>query len=403
MNAQNQAFIKKVNTALVLRSFWLNPENTRTNIASELGLDKSTIVLIINRLLKKGIIKETEKTHSTPLGGRKAQQLALVNNYAAVLGLEIQPAYYKYVVLNLKGEILLKGTEKCHYSDNFTDLITNIITEMDNPLSKLNIPLLGISIGTPGWIDTNRFKILNSHLFHLDYYDFAKEILPQFDIPILIENDANCCAWGELLLFPNKRLKHFIYILGEFHEEKQIEGQCLIGIGMGIVADGAVYYGENYSAGEFKSVFWSNERISQFGMDDQMILDVKKNPQILHQIIEELLLNLSPITAIFNPEQIFIGGDLKEFQSEIKEILNGKFKDRFIGLSQNASKIIPSTLDEHDVAVGAAAMFLEKLFAVPQLNENPFQAAMNWDPIFQNIHTIKKTGKKSFSLLQKTC
>ena len=103
MNAQNQAFIKKVNTALVLRSFWLNPENTRTNIASELGLDKSTIVLIINRLLKKGIIKETEKTHSTPLGGRKAQQLALVNNYAAVLGLEIQPAYYKYVVLNLKG------------------------------------------------------------------------------------------------------------------------------------------------------------------------------------------------------------------------------------------------------------------------------------------------------------
>src|SRR6185369_5594863 len=88
--------------------------------------------------------------------------------------------------------------------------------------------------------------------------------------PLTVENDANCCCWGESVLRRHQTLGNFISILAEQRPisvgNREPSGLNL-GVGFGLFLNGSVYHGSRFSAGEFKSVFKDDAReVNQFSL-----------------------------------------------------------------------------------------------------------------------------------------
>ena len=100
--------------------------------------------------------------------------------------------------------------------------------------------LRGVGIGVPGFIDMDLGVIVGSaNLPGFQGFPIRDEIQQRLGIPIILENDANAAALGEMWIGAGKNVKDLILLtLGT-------------GIGGGIVIDGKVMHGAHGMAGEF--------------------------------------------------------------------------------------------------------------------------------------------------------
>jgi glucokinase len=95
----------------------------------------------------------------------------------------------------------------------------------------------GIGICFPGSVDRNKGKINSMPSLPLiRNFDIVKTLEKKFKIPVIIENDGNCMAWGEYLWGLGKNTKNFVAMtLGT-------------GVGGGFVFDGKLYDGRGNAA-----------------------------------------------------------------------------------------------------------------------------------------------------------
>lgn len=392
MQGRTKTFQKNVNLSLVLRTIRLMGPISRIDIARELGLNRSTITYIVSRLLEEQIINVISEGEPAVLGGRKPVYLGLNGEYGAVLGLEIQYNQCRAVLLTLNGEVLIKKTVT--YSETNSRLDTSCGTTfkiMEAEAEKLGIPIIGMGIGLPGMVDPHGGKIIESFSLKVHQFDFSKTIASRFDIPVLIDNDANCCAWGEIVANRGRGPDNFIYILPKFNtEEEDFNKVEIVGIGIGTVINGNVYYGNNYAAGEFRSIFWKQGNKEQVAIDGNELRRIERDENVLRAFITEVGYNLSVIVSLLNPGRIYIGGDLGKYYNLVKEVIADELADTYIGEQDNGCEISPTDYDIYDVAVGAADMFVEKLFDIPMLRKVSTYYSLDWDDIFSTTRKGEK-------------
>ena len=384
---RNISIDNTVNIPRILRTIWLNKSISRIEIARMLNIDKSTVTNIVTKLIKVGIVKSIAEGQASPVGGRKPIHLAIKKDFGSILGFEIQPDSYRAVITNLEGEIIDTKFGNFNISkENFIPEITKIIKN----ISKKNpLPLIGIGIGLPGIVNSDRGIIYKS--IHLDIYE---EINNKIDIPIFIENDANCCAWGELSIHKDENLKNFIFLLMEFRENELIrKGLGGISVGLGIVLDGKVYYGSNYSAGEFRSIFTIPFGFNQFSLTKEETIKIKKDKNIFIKFIKELSKNIALIINTLSISHLFYAGTITDFQNEITPIFLQTIKDNLSYKNQIECIIKESTMHDLAVAYGACGMILERVFSIPATSISLEQNQVARNNIINNIQSIIEMNK----------
>lgn len=158
------------------------------------------------------------------------------------LGIDIGGTNIAVGVVNDEMKIICKTSNKTPVpctQDVFCDAVANTAKEA---LAKAGIELSSvkqIGIGCPG--TANKDLGVIEYANNLGFKDFKisemiSKRLP--NIPILLENDANAAAYGEYKAGALKGSKHGVAVtLGT-------------GVGGGIIIDGNVYTGFNFSAGE---------------------------------------------------------------------------------------------------------------------------------------------------------
>ena len=126
--------------ARIFRIVWRNPGISRVDIASSLGLDKSTVTNQVNRLIDLGLILETEEGEASSKGGRRPIQLVINRKFGRIIGIEIQLGLYVAVVVDLAGEILgeRRGTLAIS-NDNFADSVLGIIEETSPEFGRAHV------------------------------------------------------------------------------------------------------------------------------------------------------------------------------------------------------------------------------------------------------------------------
>lgn len=95
-----------------------------------------------------------------------------------------------------------------------------------------------IGIGSPGIASPEEGVILSSSNLNFDHVNVRAEIQKYINVPVFVENDANCAALGEAICGAAKGEKNVIVVtLGT-------------GVGGGIIADGKINRGSFCGAGE---------------------------------------------------------------------------------------------------------------------------------------------------------
>jgi predicted NBD/HSP70 family sugar kinase len=388
MKGGTKSFQKNANISLVLRSIRENDRISRIEIARDLGLNRSTITYIVSQLLEQGIIRAEAEGDAAAQGGRKPIFLGINPEYGCILGLEMQYQKGHVVLIDLGGSVLHREVVDYHEGKApFEDKFTYLYERLLGTIRRRGLPLLGIGIGLPGLVDPFTGKIIKSTFHKLTEYDFAKKVQSSVSVPVLIDNDANCCALAEMTAHREEGIKDLIYLLPKFNTtEKEYRRVGVVGMGLGIITDGKVYYGHDYSAGEFRSVFWEQGLHEQLGISSEELIRIDRDRQVLRRLIKELCFNLSVILSLLNPGRIYVGGDLCNHFDTFMDVLKTEMGTRFVGIPRNRGKFFPTDYDEFDVAAGAATMFLEHLFNLPELKRLDTYYTIDWESIFKRTH-----------------
>lgn len=156
-----------------------------------------------------------------------------------VAGVDIGGTNTVFGLVNRKGEILSEGSIKTTdfpQIDGFVKALVNALKELVSKTPEFE--LSGIGIGAP---DANYHRGTIEYAPNLAWkgiVPLADLIKKQLNIPVVLTNDANAAAMGEMLFGGAKGMKDFVILtLGT-------------GLGSGIVVDGKMVYGHTGFAGE---------------------------------------------------------------------------------------------------------------------------------------------------------
>ena len=117
-----------------------------------------------------------------------------------------------------------------------------IIASIEGILLEFKVPkkkILGIGIGTPGAVNSVQGILPRSpNLPGWTGIPIVRIFQKKFKLPTYLANDANAAAMGEAVFGAGKKMKNLIYVT------------VSTGIGSGIVANGRLYEGSGFVAGE---------------------------------------------------------------------------------------------------------------------------------------------------------
>ena len=229
--------IQELNRSIILDVIRKKGPISRSEIAKTVGISPTTATSAVNDLIKDKLVYENGVGNSS--GGRKPVMLCFNPNVYSIIGVALSNSIIKIAEINLEGKVIRKqiysnrqlfGEEMVRY---FLEAIGQFINEQ---LSVVKCQ--GISIITPGIVDTDNGIITYNSKLRLFNVPLKKLVEEKTGLPTLIENDANSYVVAENYFGLFSKYKDMLYItLGD-------------GVGSGIMVDGSIYRGHMGSSGE---------------------------------------------------------------------------------------------------------------------------------------------------------
>mgnify|MGYP000849564701 FL=1 len=377
--------LHNINTSRILRTIWLNPGISRIKVAELLDLDRSTVTKIMQVVLDRNLVVTAGKNADQTGVGRRQISLKINGDIGVVLGLEVQDTRYSAVITSLSGNVIhsFDGFFRVN-RENLVPHIRDLISRAKDVMADSNIPLLGIGIGLPGIIDPYTGIIKRSNSMGIGSpFMVRDELVRSIREPVFIENDANCCCWGELAFRQENRNRNFMAVLGEFRDyAPDCERLHGISIGTGLAIRERVLHGDHFTAGEFRTVY-ATAQTGQFTVPYSELKRLPDDAEVLDRVYSELARNLAFLVNCVDLTKVVFTGDLPAHQGRLKELLEQAIAENWIyDLDRNL--IVEFSEDgSRSVCIGAAGLVVEKFFSVPDMVDR-FHELVGYD-LFEHI------------------
>ncbi|WP_214409144.1 ROK family transcriptional regulator [Sphaerisporangium fuscum] len=240
----DQALVRRANLSLVLRHLDEHGPRSRTALAAETGLNKTTVTSLVNELQARGLVKEIGPQHAGSVG-RPGLALALDGARVAALGLEVNVDYIAAFAVDLASRVLLDWRVSfdamCAAPARSLDELATIATKAMGELAALGVKVAGITVAVPGLIDTPTGTVVVAP--NLRWYGVkvaerlaAPDVAP--GVPVSVANDANLAALAEYTIGVAAGTRDLVYLTGE------------VGVGGGVITGGRLLSGADGFAGE---------------------------------------------------------------------------------------------------------------------------------------------------------
>lgn len=238
----NQQLLKWSNYRLVKKCIYQRSPISRVELARELGLTTASITGMVNQMLAKGLLRETE-THAergSSGAGRPRVMLEFVPNAYSICGVDVGPYGINYVLTDLHGHVI--GCRRTNRTLEEYDKTFSILRrEIPDFLAEYNIPqeqLLGVGVTLPGLIDGSAGKIYTTFQNGWTEHDLSKELGEVLHHTVVVENNVRGRAICADLLDRSVTAEPFAYFFVSF------------GVACQMMIDGKVLYGQSAAAGE---------------------------------------------------------------------------------------------------------------------------------------------------------
>ncbi len=312
-----------------------------------------------------------------------------------VVGVDIGGTNTVFGIVDKEGKVLAEG----HLTTTDYPVVENFVRALASGINKMlggqkDVALAGVGIGAP---DANFHRGTIEHAPNLAWkgiVPLADLMKKELNVPVVLTNDANAAAMGEMVFGGAKNMKDFVVLtLGT-------------GLGSGIVVDGKMVYGHTGFAGEvghmtivpggrecgcgrlgcfeaYASATGLVKTVSHLlsEMRDESVLRDIPPSKLTAKQISEAAAKKDPVavkameytaemlgygivnTIVFtSPEAIFLFGGLAQAGEMLfKPVREYLEKNNYV-LFRNTVKILPSGISESNGAVlGAAALILNEL------------------------------------------
>ena len=280
------------------------------------------------------------------------------------LGIDIGGTNTVFGLVDRNGSVLVKRSILTMSQNPVKELLDRLFFDVSVWESEMNdgVKLAGIGIGVPngnyhtGMINPNPPNLGT----YWDSLDLVNTIKYYRDLPIIVTNDANAAAIGEMHFGAAKRIRDFVVItLGT-------------GLGSGIVVNGNVLYGHDGSAGELGHiVIENNGRMCECGKSG--CLEMYVSSKGLDLTVKEFKARYPDDTFLSNlPDKNVDGKEMDDAfdrgEERAREIYNYIGGILGIGLAQAATILSPEAFIFYGGISNAGDRLLKP--ALASMNEN---------------------------------
>lgn len=235
----DQDFVRTTNLSSALRLIHAHSPISRAQLAVATGLNKSTISILVDKLLEQKLIHEMGINSGA--AGRPATLLEINPQAGMVIGVELGVDFISVAVADLLGNILWRAKEDAdplEDQNKMIDQTVRMVKEAMTTNKKRNSRFFGLGLSTPGTVDLNNGVLIFAPNLQWRNVPFRKIFYEQTKLNIFVENDANAAAIAEHLFGVASQSQDFLFIFAG------------VGIGGGLFLNGKLYRGRNGYAGE---------------------------------------------------------------------------------------------------------------------------------------------------------
>lgn len=371
----------------VLHSIWRSDGISRTELASSHTLDKTTISQIVSELISEELVSVVDVDTTISRPGRKSELLSVSDRWGAVAGIELRAYEAIVCATDMHGNPIAQHRHPVEVRrNNIKQTVVQVLESIQADDRLAGLPLIGAGIGLSGMVNRHHQTVIKSIPLGIDDpYDFASHVGSALGFPVIVDNDANCAAHGELVWNKSsEQITNGLFVLLEFREgATNVEYSSDVGMGLGFIINGSVYYGDEGSAGEFRSIFYHPGHNSQFSISDQEAIGAIHKPAVLPRLIEEIAQHVALFVNTLNLKRVIVGGDVGSIREMIVDSFESAINANWPYPELVRCGISISRQENNIVATGAAAMMLSHVFSEPLLASALREKNAVWDSVFR--------------------
>ncbi|MBE6174399.1 MAG: ROK family transcriptional regulator [Rikenellaceae bacterium] len=320
----------------------VNGEATLAELTKELKVSVPTMTKLVQELVDENIVSDLGKVE-TP-GGRRPNIFGLTSSAIYFAGVHVGRNRMICVITDLQNNLVYEYTYNDFELTDRESCLEKICSNIEEFIATCGFDrskILGVGVCIVGRVNTTEGR--SFHYFTNTEEPLHDIIEQRIGMRVLLENDTRARCYAEYNFSRSKTESNVIYLhLG-------------LGVAIGIVSDGKLYYGKNGFAGEFGHIpFFDNEKIcfcgkkgcletevSGIAIEEKMnelvrggantilrkryeakeqihiddIVDAARNDDNLSiELIEEAGEKVGKAVAFlintFNPESVIVGGNL---------------------------------------------------------------------------------------------
>ena len=221
---------------------------SRSDIARQTGLSRSTVSSLVADLQAEGLVVEREvaTTPRGPEGGRPPVLIALDQSAGALLGIDFGHRHVRVAVADLSFTVIAESQAEIDVDTAGNEALDLAAGLADQLLEEAGVPrarVLAAGMGLPGPIDRLSGLVHSRAIIpSLDGIDTAVEMEMRLNMPVHLDNDANVGALGEATFGAGKGVDVLAYL------------RLSAGIGAGLIIGGRPFRGARGVAGEIGHV-----------------------------------------------------------------------------------------------------------------------------------------------------
>lgn len=373
----------------ILRLIWEQKRLSRVDIAKMAGLSRSTVSEIINEILPTGLVTETGEGPSR--GGRRPIVLEFDDKACVILGVEMGGNHVAVALTDLRGEVLAwQEQEHPVRSDppGTRQLIADLCAQCMEVADAANKPLVGIGLAVPSPIDPANPDRLSPEVMPAWEATLGlQNVGKRYNVPMFVDNDANCGALAEHWWSEHGKTEHLAYI------------KVATGIGSGHIIGGEIYRGATGVAGEighlsidpkgkicrcglhgclvtlaggeaiiervgellpeYPDSVLAGRKVRLFDIEEASLAGDPLALQIIGETAQYLGTAVAGMLNLLNPATVIFGGDLARLGDLLLEPVRQTIRTRTLVSSVSAAEIHTSSLGPRSVTIGAATLVLK--------------------------------------------
>jgi len=390
MRGVNHQNMSETNKFLILKTIATCGPISRIELSKQTHLSKMTITSLIADFLQDGIVRECGTTAST--AGRRPTLLEVVPDSLLTLGISVGRDFLQVGIITLTGAIVLQNQVPIGQFTTEDSFISGLLAMCEIILQNVPIEKVwGIGIASIGPINIAEGVIVDPPDFNIGMIHIVPRLQERWNLPVYIENDMAVSALAEMYYGGGRLYNNFVYV------------GVTAGIGGGVIINQRLYSGTNGLAsiighmivqtdGELcacgqrgcleamssvrATLNWAQKNGAQRDMDWMKLL-VKAEAgdaacsSALERMNRYLVSGLINIVNLYDPECIFIGGDLWFAKDHLFQHIEQEVNARMIAAGNRPKvHISRSKFPGNAFFIGTAALVMENNLEYRRVNEN---------------------------------